>query len=142
MAVTRKTQKDVDKFKAKFVGPFSFTETIIIGIGLAACGFVYFTFSEQGYTLEDLIPIFLIIMGLAGFLAKSNPYGMPAITFLKTYYRDSMQSPKKRPYKVSDGIDYIVKKEAMEAKNAKGKSAAPKKKPYRYKTDVHNPRFM
>lgn len=142
MAVTRKTQKDVDKFKAKFVGPFSFTETMFIGVGLAACGFVYFTFSEQGYTLEDLAPIMLAIMGVAVFLAKGHPYGMPAITFLKTYYRDSMQSPKKRPYKVSDGIDYIEKKSAMEAKNAKGKSAAPKKKPYRYKKDKLNPRFM
>ena len=141
MAVTRKTQKDVDKFKAKFVGPFSFTETIFIGAGLAVCVFVYFTFSEQGYTIEDLVPVFLIIMGLAAFLAKGQPYGMPAITFLKTYYRDSIQCPKRRPYKVSDGIDYIEKKTAMEAKNTKGK-AAPKKKPYKYKKDIHNPRIM
>ena len=141
MAVTRRTQKDVDKFKAKFAGPFTLKETLIIGAGLAICMPLYFTLSEQGYTMEDLIPIILIIMGVAVFLAKGNPYGMPAITFVQTYYRDSILSPKKRPYVVSDGIDYIEKKEQMEAMKAKGKDR-PKKKVYKYKKDKDNPRFM
>lgn len=153
MAVTRRTQKDVDKFKAKFLGPFSIKETFFVGIGIGLSVAAYFIMKNYLHMtkLDDMIPVIAIIMAIAGFFAFAHPHGMSATDFIKNYYENNMLSTKRRPYSAFDGIDYIEMKASQpqpaEAKGGKGgkKKAAPKQpaKPvYKYKPDKHNPRLQ
>ena len=143
MAVSRRSQKDVDKFKAKFVGGLTMKQTFIVGAGVILAAGVYYVCSNMlKMKLTDIIPFIIVAIAPFAFFAFANPYGMSATEFVKTWYENNMLSPKNRPYSSFDGIDYIevkAKREAMNNKNKKGKTA---QKPYKLKRDKKNPYYL
>lgn len=122
--------KDVRKYKSKFVGPFSFRQTIGLLIG-AGCGYVgyYIQKTLLGSDVDNAILTWIFAApGLAwGFI---EPYGMPLEKFLKTTFVSMFLSPADRKYKP---VNYL-KKEIRKA-NKKAEQLEQQEKEALYKKD-------
>jgi len=105
MAVSRKTQKDVGKFEAKFIGPFTTTQTIFVVIGAVLALLVKFLMDAIGAPIEVTIVLIVVVVAPCIFLGWKKFYGMPALEYIKVLYDKKYKNPGRRLYKTETDID-------------------------------------
>lgn len=127
MAVSRKTQKDVGNYEAKFIGPFSARETVFLGIGIVISAIIGVFLEVMGTDFMTIAVAVLIIMSPFVWLAKAKPYGMRAEIFLKEYYVYHILSPDCRPYKTETGLDVMKWEDVNELTESEKKTAKKEK---------------
>ena len=127
MAISRKTQKDVGRYQAKLVGPFTVKQSIFVGIAALVAMIVYKICDAIGVSSQEKITITLIVcipIVLLGFL---NPYGMSCMEFIRQYYEYHIRSSKIRPY-VTVTEDELLQITEKNKPDEKGKKKPAKKK--------------
>ena len=134
MAVSRKTQKDVGKYEAKFIGPFTSRESIFIGIGAVVCTIIGVLLSVLGFDYISIAIVVVIAMTPFVWLGKATPYGMRADDFLKEYYEYHIRRPSKRPYKTETTLDEIEWTEPVQL-DEKGKPITETVEPHKKDAD-------
>lgn len=127
MAVSRKTQKDVGNYEAKFIGPFTARETGFLGIGAVISAVIGVLMEVMGFDYITIAMVVLVIMSPFVWLAKANPYGMKAEVFLKEYYLYHILSPNNRPYKTETGLDIMRWTDQNETVTVEGKTSKKEK---------------
>lgn len=129
--VTRKTQKDIGNYEAKFIGCFTQRQFIFIGIGVVFSVIGIAIARSYGADVSTYIFIALVCMALPCFLAfgKALCYGMKPEVFVSNYIHYHINSAKIRLYKTKTYDDIIYKdKTPIEAdKNASKKKNTKKK---------------
>ena len=107
MAVTRRTQKDVGRFEAKLIGPFTTHQTIFLAIGAVLCLFIKLLCSGIG--LDTVITTVLMILFGGGciLLGFIKPLGMTMTDYIKLMVETQVLNPGKRPYKSHTDIDCL-----------------------------------
>jgi len=136
MALSRKTQKDVGKYQAKLVGPFTLRQTVYVGIASVLAMLIWNIAGANGADMETKLFIVIMLSGPIALLGFLNPYGMTCLEFVKQYYEYHILSSKVRIYQtvtddenmeipeekdVQAGIDEQQKKEKNKGKKKKGK---------------------
>lgn len=139
MAIEREIPKDINKYKAKFLGPLTVRQTVcFIPAAIIGIGFVMLT---KDYLPQDAC--FLIAMFLAAPLILCgilNVNGLPFEKFVQTVFVSVVLAPKHRVYKtvnlyekaLSDDNGTTTKKSKEAKKQAeKYKSKNPQLKAYK-----------
>lgn len=60
--VSRKTQKDVGKFKAKLVGPFTARQTVFFGIGAVVDVLIYSAMHGAGFDINVIAAVCICVI--------------------------------------------------------------------------------
>ena len=123
-----KIPKEINKYEAKFIGPFSLRQTICICLALPACVLI-FNFLKP-YLGSDATGFVCIIPASIGWLfGWFKPYGMKFEKFLRSCFISAVLSPTKRKYKSKnyfETLNEMAEKEAQEA--SVGSKSKSKKK--------------
>lgn len=129
MAISRKTQKDVGKYQAKLVGPFTVRQSIFVGIA-AVLSIILWNISDVfQMSMEDKIVIMLVVAAPVALLGFLTPYGMTCLEFIKQYYEYHILSGKTRIYQtVTDDEKIITQQERQAQSNNNKKNKSQKKK--------------
>ena len=93
MAVSRKTQKDVGKFEAKFIGPFTTTQTIFVVIGAVLALLVKFLMDAIGAPIEDMEYFYNESRGLTKVSPDSIQRFATKVVNYVTYYPETKSDP-------------------------------------------------
>jgi len=135
MAISRKTQKDVGKYQAKLVGPFTVRQTIFVGIASVDAIIIWNILDAMQMGLEDKVVTILIFAAPIALLGFLNPYGMTCLEFLRQYYEYHILSSKKRIYQTVTDDEKIIlqqekEKQQSNKKNSKSKVVHKKDKDF------------
>mgnify|MGYP002857723534 CR=1 FL=1 len=129
MAISRKTQKDVGTYEAKFLGPFTMRQCAILGIGAVPSIFFYaviYSISKNFY-VSILGLIFMLPAAFVAF-GKSLCYGLNPEDYFIEWYFYHVKAPNKRVYKTVTVDDKLYDKRIKELKRDKAKQDARRKK--------------
>lgn len=89
--------KEIRRYEAKFVGPFTLRQTICVGIGLPTCILLYNCLLP--FISRDLIIFFLLLPAAATFLfGWVKPYGMRFEEFFFSAVINNFIAPRRRKY--------------------------------------------
>lgn len=135
MAVSRKTQKDVGKFEAKFVGPFTMHQTIFVAIAVVLAIIVKLIMDAIEAPTELTVVLMVAVAIPPAFLGFKKFNGMTAIEYFKLYKDTRIDNPSVRLYKRETDIDVAMKAEERK------KAAEKAKKPYVHKSSEEFPDF-
>ena len=93
--------KDVRKYDAKFIGPFTLRQAIFFIISCVV-GYVFYTVFKQFLDVQTSLAIAVIL--ILPFLAFGwvKPYGMPLEKFLQSALISTVLSPHHRKYKTNN----------------------------------------
>lgn len=119
MAVSRKTQKDVGKYQAKLVGPFSVRQTIFVGIASVAAILLWNIFDALHMSMENKVATILIVAAPIALLGFLNPYGMTCLEFIKQYYEYHILSSRKRIYQTTTDDEIISAQKENQTQDGK-----------------------
>lgn len=114
MAVSRRTQKDVGKFEAKLIGPFTAHQCVFVGIGGVLALLLKFLGDALGLPTEVTIVLIVMVAGFCAFLGFKKFNGMTALEYLKLIKDQKMANPGKRLYKASTDLDVLTPREKHE----------------------------
>lgn len=122
MALSRKTQKDVGKYQAKLVGPFTVRQSIFVGIA-AVIAMILWNMSDMfQMSMDSKIMTILVVAAPVALLGFLNPYGMTCLEFIKQYYEYHILSSKKRIYQtITDDEKIIAQQEKQTQSSTKNK---------------------
>lgn len=135
MSIEIKIPKEVRKYEAKAVGPFTLRQLICLIICLPICVGLYAL--VKPYLGVDLAGFTVIIpAGIGWLFGWYKPYGMKFEKYMKTMFVNSFLAPSKRVYKTenyyADILKEIAKEEKAEAEKQASKSGK-KVKQQKYK---------
>lgn len=135
MAVEIKIPKEIRKYEAKAVGPFTLRQLICLLICMPICVGLYIL--VKPYIGVDLAGFIVILPAAVGWLfGWYKPYGMPFEKYMKTVFVNSFLAPAKRVYKTENYYADVLKEIALEEEQqeqmADGKNNR-KKKQKKYK---------
>lgn len=116
MAVSRRTQKDVGNFEAKFIGPFTKNQAIFTGIAIVLSLFMKFLMDAIGAPTEVMVVGIAIVAAPCAILGFKKFNGMPAMDYFKLWLDARIFNPTKRLYKSETDLDRAMKKEETEKK--------------------------
>lgn len=140
MAVTRKTQRDIGNYEAKFIGPFTARQTICVGIG----GIVSFMVSSPllsfGSDYMTILTVIIFIMLPFVLFGWCKPYGMKMEEFIKQYYFYHILAPSIRKYETETQFDVIEKE--MNKENNRNNTKNKVDKPIKHIKDPEIPDFL
>ena len=128
MAISRKTQKDVGKYQAKLVGPFTVRQTIYVGIAALIAIILWNSLEAMQLSMEDKVFAVLIVAAPVALFGFLNPYGMTCLEFVKQYYEYHILSSKVRIYKTVTDDENIVTQQEKEIQNSNNKKSKSQKK--------------
>lgn len=148
MAISRKTQKDIGKYEAKLLGPFTTRQVICIASGAVptvAIDYLLFRFGKvDAYSLFGIAFVLMVIPCFFGFGQKIC-HGQKPEDFLRDYYFYHVLAPKIRLHEVEsydDVLDAKLKKTTASSDKSKNgndeitgsskKKACKKDKDYPY----------
>ncbi|MFT4144383.1 MAG: PrgI family protein [Mobilitalea sp.] len=145
MALSRKTQKDVGKYQAKLVGPFTVRQSIFVGIA-AVISMILWNMSDMfQMSMDSKIMTILVVAAPVALLGFLNPYGMTCLEFIKQYYEYHILSSKKRIYQTITDDEKIIaqqeKQSQSSTKNKKNKSQQKKEAAPVHKKDKDFPEY-
>lgn len=107
MAIEIKIPKEINKYEAHFVGPFTFRQTLCLGICLPV-GVGLFVLSKP-YIGSDLAGFLVVPPAAIGYLfGWYKPYGMKFEKYLKSAFINSFLAPKKRLYKTENYYSQVL----------------------------------
>lgn len=129
MAISRKTQKDVGRYQAKLVGPFTVRQSIFVGIA-AVIAIITWNISDTfQISMENKVVTILVLASPVALLGFLNPYGMTCLEFLKQYYEYHILSSRKRIYQtVTDDEKLVPQQEKQVQTTNNGKNGSQIKK--------------
>ena len=107
MAISRKTQKDVGKYKTKFIGPFTSRQCLFIGIGGVCSLFAGVPLELVGTDFITIAIVCFIIVIPFYLLGNADVYGLTMEQFLISYYNYHLTRPKIRLYQTENTLDFI-----------------------------------
>ena len=130
MSVSRKTQKDIGNYEAKFLGPFTTRQAALLGIGMVPTALGYIII--YGITGDKFIGAAALVLIIPfAFLAFGQAlcYGMKPEDFLVEYYLYHIKAPAKRKY-ITVTVDDVLENERIKKlkKEAEAESKGKKKK--------------
>lgn len=105
--VSRKTQKDVGKFKAKLAGPFTARQTVFIGMGTAVDILVCSAMHGAGFDINVIAAVCICIIAPFVLFGTVNPYGMTCEKFLYQFYIYHIVALSVRKYCTHTALDDI-----------------------------------
>lgn len=105
--VSRKTQKDVGKFKAKLVGPFTARQTVFFGIGAVVDILVSSAMHGAGFDINIIAAVCICIIAPFVLFGTVEPYGMTCEKFLYQFYIYHIAAPAVRKYCTHTALDDI-----------------------------------
>lgn len=129
MSIEIKIPKEINKYEAKFIGPFTLRQTLSLGVCLPI-GVGLFVLSKP-YIGSDLAGFLVAPPAAIGYLfGWYKPYGMKFEKYLQTAFINSFVAPSKRLYKTENYYSQILAdiQEADEAELAAQAEASKKKK--------------
>lgn len=107
MSIEMKIPKEINKYEAKFIGPFTLRQTVCLGICLPV-GVGLFILSKP-YIGSDLAGFLVVPPAAIGYLfGWYKPYGMKFEKYLKTAFINSFVAPSKRLYKTENYYSQIL----------------------------------
>lgn len=135
MSIEIKIPKEINKYEAKFVGPFTLRQTLCLGICLPV-GIGLFVLSKP-YVGPDIAGFFVVPPAAIGYLfGWYKPYGMKFEKYLKSAFINSFVAPSKRLYKTENYYSQVLDEinKADEAELATQTASSKKKvKKVKYK---------
>lgn len=131
-----KIPKEINKYEAKFIGPFTLRQTIAVCLALPLCVIVFNV--AKPYLGTDATGFLCIIPASLGYLfGWFRPYGMKFEKFLKSCFISAVLSPSKRKYKSKNYYEILnemaEKEEAGLSDNDSKSGKASKKQKNAYK---------
>ncbi len=139
-AITRKTQKDIGNYEAKFIGPFTSRQTALIGGGLVPAFIAILIARQFTNDIFTYLGIAMVFMAIPAFLAFGSKlcYGMKPEEFLAEWYFYHYKCPKERLYKTQTFDDVLVEQAEEELnKESDGKKNKTKSKKKQEKPKPH-----
>lgn len=145
MAVSRKTQKDIGKYEAKLIGPFTTRQVICIAIGMVPTVLIDYLLYRLGsvdvYSLFGIALVLMVIPCFFGFGQKIC-HGQKPEDYIRDYYFYHILAPKIRLHKVEtydDVLDAKAKRAEASTGNSQGMrnngASSSKKKSYKKNED-------
>lgn len=137
MAIEIKIPKEINRYEAKFIGPFSLRQTICLVTCLPAGVGLYLL--AKPYVGTDLAGMFVAPPAVIGYLfGWYKPYGMRFEKYLRSVFISSFLAPSKRLYKTENFYSRVLtdikKAEAAELAAASAETNGKKKdKKQKYK---------
>lgn len=130
MAIEIKIPKEINRYEAKFIGPFTMRQSIALVIALPICVVIY-NFARK-YMPMDVACVFCFIPGgVAALFGWVKPYGMHFEKFLQSVFISSFVAPSKRKYCTENYFsilaDAIAKEERAAEQTTKKKKAKYKR---------------
>lgn len=131
MAIEIKIPKEINKYEAKFIGPFTMRQSIALVVGMPTAIVLYNVVRK--HVSMDLAAFACLIPAAGVYLfGWFEPYGMKFEKFLKSVFISSFVAPSKRKYKTENYyallMEAIKKEERLEAESKKGKKKKVKRK--------------
>ena len=124
--------KEVNKYEAKFIGPFTLRQSVCLLIALPTCVLLYNLLSP--YVPMDMVGFVLIIPASIAFLfGWFQPYGMKFEKFLQSVFISSFVAPSKRKYCTENYFADIAKKIQEEDKLAQTKYNKTRRQKTKYR---------
>lgn len=137
MAIEIKIPKEINKYEAKFIGPFTMRQSICLAIALPACILLY-NFLKP-YIPVDVVGFVCIFPAAIAYLfGWCKPYGMKFEKFVQSVFISSFVAPSKRKYCTENfyaAIAEEIRNEEKLAQEADSKGKKVKKK-YRPSKDA------
>lgn len=137
MAIEIRIPKEINRYEAKFIGPFTLRQSVCLAVALPACVVLYNVLKP--YALFETIGVVCMIPAIIAFLfGWFKPYGMKFEAFLQYVFISAFVAPSKRKYCTENfyaGIVEQLRKENHE-KELSGKSRKNKMKKYRRSRDA------
>lgn len=104
-----KIPKEVTKYEAKLVGPFTIRQCVALLICVPIVAFCYITLSK--YVNSTLAAYICTPLCLIGYLIGwAKPYGLTIEKYMKSVFVNSFLAPAVRVYKTENYYDLITKK--------------------------------
>ena len=134
MAIEIKIPKEINKYEAKAMGPFTLRQGICVLICLPVCVGIYLL--TKPYVGVDIAGFLVIPPAVVAYLfGWYKPYGIKFEKYIKTVYISSFLAPSKRVYKTENYYVDVLKKiekqeqgeELVKADTAGQKKAKEKK---------------
>lgn len=123
MAIEREIPKDISKYEAKLIGPFTTRQVVcgVPGIGLALGSY----FLLRPYISEDMCFFIALLVSLPLLLcAVAKPYGIPFEKYISIIFVSQVLAPKYRKYVTENTYKEL---EEIKTNNKKKKKKEKKK---------------
>ena len=133
MSIEIKIPKEIRKYEAKAVGPFTLRQLICLLICVPVCVGLYIL--VKPYVGVDVAGFIVFPPAAVGWLfGWCKPYGMKFEKYMKTMFINSFLAPKKRVYKTENFYACVLKEIAREDEEANLENASRNKtKKQKYK---------
>lgn len=95
--------KDIRKYEAKLIGPFTLRQLICFILGCIVAYVVYTLMSKINLS-EDAMPIAMVSCAPVLAFGWIKPYGMPLEKFLQTALISTLLAPTERKYKTKNNF--------------------------------------
>lgn len=128
-----KIPKEINKYEAKFIGPFTMRQSVCLGIGLPVSIGLYALLKP--HLGVDLAGFIIIIPAVLCYLfGWHKPYGMRFEKYLQSVFVGAVLAPTKRVYKTENYYTSVLKEiEKVDAENLAQEQSGKKKKKKKYK---------
>lgn len=107
--------KDIRKYEAKLVGPFTLRQLIAFIVGCVIAYFTYKVMSSLNLK-EHAVPMCMLLASPALAMGYVKPYGMPMERFLQTAFITTVLAPAERKYKTKNTFKYAAIKQKAQSK--------------------------
>ena len=104
-----KIPKEVTKYEAKLVGPFTVRQSMVLLIVVPIISLIYVNLSKE---LNSTVCLYLCIPigGIGALFGWVKPYGLPFEKYLKSVFINSILAPSVRLYKTENYYDLVSKR--------------------------------
>lgn len=118
--IERYITKDVGSFQTKFLGPFTFRQTVCLTLSAPVCWSIYKYLSP---VLSTDLTGFLIFIPAAIAVAVGwlRPYGMPVEKFLKSVFISMVLAPRVRKYETVNQHEQMIRQMEEQQETTKKK---------------------
>lgn len=107
MSIEIKIPKEINKYEAKFIGPFTLRQTVSLGICLPVGVGIFILLKP--YVGSDLAGFLVVPPAAIGYLfGWYKPYGMKFEKYLQTAFINSFLAPAKRLYKTENYYSQVL----------------------------------
>lgn len=124
-----KIPKDISKYEAKLIGPFSTRQTICAAVAAGLCVLVYNVLKPISDVNIASAACFVVAVP-AVLMGWYKPYGMPFEKFFKNVFLTLFLAPTRRKYQIKNGYE-IFETIATNEENKNNPHAKKSKKKYK-----------
>ena len=131
MKIEIRIPKEINRYEAKFIGPFTLRQSVCLMIALPACVLLY-NLLKPYVPLNMVGFVCLFPASIAFLFGWFKPYGMVFEKFLQSVFISAFVAPSKRKYRTENLYSVIAEEIRKEEKLiAETERKGKKKKKYR-----------